>query len=113
MNIYLAAPYSHPDSAVREERAVAATLAAAYLMSEGHTVFSPLSHGHAISATGQVGTDHETWRGLNDALLQWCEAVYLLQLPGWEASLGVGHELAAAEALGKSVVRCGLQEVGA
>ena len=102
MRVYVACPYSHPAEGTREARALAATGYAAHLMQQGDVVFSPLSHSHPIALFG-IGGDWATWRDLDEALLAWCDEVHVLCLPGWEASEGVRHEVAQAEALGKAV----------
>ena len=50
--IYLAAPYSHPDPWVRQDRAGRITEAAARLIADGWAVFSPISHGVLPLRTG-------------------------------------------------------------
>lgn len=44
---YVATPYSHPDPAVREERADAAARALAWFLRLGRLAFSPVAHSHA------------------------------------------------------------------
>jgi len=55
--IYLACPYSHPDSNVREYRFKMANRAAAKLMRDGHIVYSPISHTHPIAMEGDLPLD--------------------------------------------------------
>lgn len=94
--LYLACPYSHPDQAVREARCAAAARAAVYLMQQGYSVFSPVNHGHAIAAHGDVGTDFQAWAGVDLAILDTCDALVALCLPGLSESKGVWREIAAA-----------------
>ena len=53
--IYLACPYSHDDSSVREHRFHAACRAAAQLIRAGHVVFCPVVHSHPLA---EVDADH-------------------------------------------------------
>ncbi|MBN2475891.1 MAG: DUF1937 family protein, partial [Pirellulales bacterium] len=59
--LYLAGPYTHPEPAVRQARFDAACRAAAELIRQGKTVFSPVAHGHAICCYG-VPSDWEFWQ---------------------------------------------------
>jgi hypothetical protein len=59
--IYLASPYSHPDAEVRERRFDAACRAAAALICQGKTIFSPIAHSHAICRYG-VPLDWRFWQ---------------------------------------------------
>jgi hypothetical protein len=52
--IYLASPYSHADDAIRAQWFDAACRAAAELMRAGHTVYSPIVHGHPIRGESGV-----------------------------------------------------------
>jgi len=50
--IYLASPFSHPDPAVREQRFEAACRAAADLIRQGKSIFSPIAHSYGICRYG-------------------------------------------------------------
>jgi hypothetical protein len=100
--LYLACPYTHPDPAVRRERADKVNRFAAGLIRDGHVVFSPISHSHAITETG-LPADWAFWKVQSLALLEVCERVLVLCLDGWDASAGVLAEIEAAERMGKTV----------
>lgn len=100
--IYLASPYSHPDSAVREMRFRDACRAAAKLMRQGHAVFSPIAHSHCICAYG-LPTDWRFWEPFDRLQIERCSEVVVLTLDGWEASQGVRAEILIATELGKPV----------
>ena len=102
--IYLAAPYSHGDFAVCDQRFRAANWMAAQLMSEGNIVFSPLSHSHPISLCLNNSLDHDFWLAQDRTFVEWCDAVYVLCLMGWESSFGVNREIEWAMELGKEVI---------
>jgi len=100
--IYLASPYSHPDAAVVERRFEAACQAAAALIRQGKTVFSPIAHSHSICRYGLPG-DWRFWQRQDLEYLDACDEVVVLKLEGWQESRGVQAEIAAARALGKPV----------
>lgn len=98
--IYLACPYSHPDPRVREYRFEAANWAAAKLMSEGHHVFSPISHSHPIAQYG-LPKNWDFWRDYDELFVKLCTRVVVLKLDGWRKSVGVMAEIALADEIGK------------
>lgn len=102
--IYLAAPYSHPEHAIRARRYLYATQAANQLMRRGLLVYSPLTHGHTLAALGGLGSDFAAWREHCLSFIRhWAQELYVLTLPGWRDSIGVTAEIAEAESLGLPV----------
>lgn len=93
--IYLAAPYSDPDPAVREQRFVAVSRVAAELVRAGQHVFSPISHSHPIAVHGIRG-DWSFWAPFDRRLLAICDEVVVLMLDGWRESVGVQAEIELA-----------------
>ena len=100
--MYLASPYSHPDAAVREDRFRAVCEHAAALLRDGHLVYSPIAHSHPLAALGLPG-DWAFWADHNRAMLERSSSLVVLQLPGWERSVGVAAEVEIARALGLPV----------
>lgn len=103
--IYLATPYTDPDPAIRRARFEAVTLAAGELMKRRHIVFSPITMGHPISeACADIPGDFGYWgRSCLSYLDGWATRLVVLTLDGWEESLGVTAEIAAAVAAGLPV----------
>lgn len=103
--IYLACPYSHSDPQVRIERFESANRAAAYLMCQGHKVFSPISHTHpiAVSPEGELPKGWEFWHEFDRAFLEYSYKIIVLCIDGWKESVGVQGELKIAEELGLEV----------
>jgi nucleoside 2-deoxyribosyltransferase len=101
--IYLAAPYSHRNPAVEEERFQAVCLYAAKLINSGIHVFSPIAHCHSIGLHGLPG-DWNFWKDFDRAFLEICDEVWVLMIDGWQESKGVHAEINIAVSLGKSVV---------
>lgn len=100
--IYLASPYSHPDAAVRDARFEAACRATAELVLAGRVVFAPIVMGHPLVAHGLAG-DWQFWERFDRAVLERCDALYVLQLDGWQESAGVRAEIDIAIDLGLPV----------
>jgi len=100
--IYLASPYTSDNPAVRQQRFEAACCAAAAMIRQGQTVFSPIAHSHAICAFG-VPVDWRFWSRHDRRYLEACDEVAVLMLDGWQESVGVQVEISIARELGKPV----------
>ena len=100
--IYLASPYSHPDSEVREQRFQEVCFAAARLLVAGYAVFSPIVHGHPLVGCG-LPIDWPFWERFDRDHLLRCDEVVVLMLDGWRESVGVAAEIQIAGELGKPV----------
>ena len=102
---YLASPYTNPDNPADldacKERHAAACSAAAKLMQEGHAVFSPIAHSHAIAdhMDEALRSSYKFWLEQDFALLTYACKLVVLKLPGWERSFGVKKEIEYAERL--------------
>ena len=92
--IYLACPYTSPYPAVSYERQLLATQAAAVLAEEGHTVFSPITHGHQLAPYLHPDNlhSHDFWMAQCLPILTKCSLFLILPLPGWRESKGVEVE---------------------
>ena len=100
--IYLACPYTHEDARVMAERREAATAAANTLLRQGLNVYSPISHGAAVGEG--LPPDFAFWRASCLSFLgHWATDVYVLMVPGWEASVGVQAEIDRAMELDLAV----------
>lgn len=102
MIVYLACPYSSRMPWVREARYEQANRAAAWAMSQGHTVFSPISHSHPICGHLDEGMllSHDFWMSQDLPLLRKADALWVLCIAGWDTSRGVAREIQEAEANG-------------
>jgi hypothetical protein len=102
---YLASPYSSPAPAVRHLRYTQAVRAAAFLMRQGHVVFSPIAHSHNIEMIGfpepQGGN---FWQCQDEPLLVTASRLLILMLPGWPESKGIEWELRLAKSLGLPIL---------
>jgi len=98
--IYIASPFTHPDPLVMKHRRDAVFLYAAELTRRGVLCFSPIVYGYPFFAEYDFPPAFGHWQMLNDHLIGASNGVHVLQLKGWEASLGVSHEIARATRLG-------------
>jgi len=97
--IYLAGPYTHKDGAVRVARFEALTKKAAQLMNDGFTVYSPITHGHAIAERHDLPLDFAWWSNQCLDMLSRATTLFVLRLDGYAESIGVAAEIAYAEQL--------------
>ena len=102
MITYLASPYSptsEGDSV--EERVTLACRAAAQLMRDGHKVFAPIPHSHAIAEhlDERHRFDHEFWMAQDLEILRHCGLLVVLKLHGWDKSRGVMREIELAHTI--------------
>jgi len=97
---YLATPYSHPDSEIREQRFRVVNLVAGKLMDAGHLIYSPISHTHPIAIEYNLPVTWEFWEQQCLAYLKLSERLIVLMQDGWKESVGVAGEIRIAEQLG-------------
>lgn len=101
--IYLAVPYTHPDPAVREQRFEAANLAAAVLMTDGHLVFSPISHTHLMVIKYRLPVGFGFYQRWSRLFLSMSSRLIVLRVDGWQQSVGVKAEITFMKTAGKPV----------
>jgi len=97
---YLASPYSHPDSAIREGRFRRVCEYAAKLMARGWFVFSPIAHTHPMAVYGELPPGFDFWEAYDVAMIARCQELHVLTLDGWKESRGVTREIEIAETAG-------------
>lgn len=109
---YMASPYSHPDTAVREARFRAVAHVAAHYIRQGISVFCPITHSHPIEVEGFEGgpfayptAGPAFWRDFDRPMMEACCGCITATLPGWEKSKGVAGEEDFFHALGRPVMR--------
>ena len=106
--IYLASPYAHPSSTVREARLEAVRYVCGQMVSEGKIVMSPLVYLGELAYKGVHPP--QGWYAFDLQLLARCDELVVLQLPGWEDSRGVLVEIAGAQTKGLPVRLMSLDE---
>jgi len=63
------------------------------MMLEGHSVYSPVVHGHPLARYGVPG-DWSFWKRTDLWHLEQCREVLVLTIDGWSRSEGVQAEIA-------------------
>lgn len=102
--VYLATPYTHDDMEVRQERFEVVTKMAGEFFKRGTFVFSPISHCHPVKILcDMIGTDWHTWQEYDEYMISLCDELYVMMVPGWQASIGVTAEIEFATKIGKPV----------
>lgn len=91
--IYIASPYSHPDAEIRERRYKAVEHYTAHLLSSRSWCYSPIVHCHALAQRFILPFTADYWEDYNFHVLARCDALHVLQLPGWDDSRGVQAEI--------------------
>lgn len=99
MLIYLASPYTHSDPATRRLRAERAAEVACQLINKGHHVISPIAFFHFVATCGSLPTVFEYWLELNRKILSICGELWIIQMEGWIASMGIAAEIRIAKEL--------------
>lgn len=100
MLIYVAAPYSHSDPSVVEQRMAAFTQLMVRLIEQGEYPVSPLmNHLLAEKIPARFPLTWEYWEGYSRELLSRCDLLTVIAIPGWESSTGVQAEIALAKEL--------------
>lgn len=102
--IYLACPYSSTVRSDVLERVFKVNLAAAHLFKLGYFVFSTISHTHPIKDVSDLDGDFDFWAEYDYRMIDHCDRLVVLTLPGWQFSKGVAAEIRHASLLKKSVM---------
>ena len=90
---YLASPYSHEYSLIREQRYLDVCRVASRLMRENVHVFSPIAHTHSIAKMGGLPTGWDFWHRYDKIMLDACYGMIIVPLKGWAESKGVKGEI--------------------
>ena len=99
---YVASPYSGYSSK-QAYNTIAVQAACAELFRFGINAVSPIAHWAPIANQYALPHDAKTWQLYNDNLMDICDGIILVALPGWEKSEGVQYELAWAKEKGRPV----------
>lgn len=95
--IYLASPYSHKDPVIVKTRFLLVEQCCAALIADGKFVWSPIVHSHEMTAKYGLRTDAEFWKAYNFDFMRRADAMYVLNIEGWQESKGIMMEIKLAE----------------
>ncbi len=97
--IYLAQPYSADTEEGMEARYEAALCATVRLLDLGNNVLSPIVHSHPLTrvTNASLPGNWDFWEGIDMDLIDRCDVLGVMCLPGWEYSVGVTAEIKYAK----------------
>lgn len=96
---YLASPYSDPDPLTRDQRYLKVMECASSLLNQNILTFSPILYSHEMSKKYSLPTDAAWWWDFNRTMMDKCENLIILKLPGWDKSVGVKQEKEYAQSM--------------
>ena len=100
---YLGAPYTSPDPAVMQQRADEIDTFLSHALLAGADVFSPITYGHLMCLRFDLPRSWDFWKRFDLEMLRRSDALLVLQLPGWAASVGLGAEIKHAQEMQKPI----------
>jgi hypothetical protein len=89
MFIYLASPYSSNP----EHNHNQTLIATAKLIKAGYHIYSPIVHCHPVHLVEGMPKTFDFWKKHNVALLSKASELWVLDIPGWQDSIGVEAEI--------------------
>lgn len=95
--IFLASPYSHPDVFVRKQRHLETEAAVRWMLSHKIWTFSPIVHNHFLAEGYELPRGIDFWFPYSRAMIRHAAALWVLQIPGYGQSKGVGIEIGIAQ----------------
>lgn len=102
--IYVAAPFTSESPVTQSWRHERTCEFVSRMLSQGFHAFSPVCYCLPIAERNGWPTDAGRWHQFNMDVLRRCEAMYILQLPGWQNSKGVTIEIKTCVILGMAMV---------
>jgi hypothetical protein len=90
--IYIAAPYTHTDEEVINQRVTVSGAVAAALSEEGYVCYSPLVHCHIIHQAMRTKQEKVFWMRHCLTMLAASELMLIVPLEGWKTSSGIMEE---------------------
>lgn len=104
MLTYLGMPFSHPDPNVVEQRMDVFWQAMGHWVKEGFNMISPMSLHPMFEKVLDLPTDWGYWEDYATLLLQKCDRLMIVAMPGWDISTGVQGEIDLAVEIGIPVL---------
>jgi uncharacterized protein DUF1937 len=95
--IYLASPYSHPEEHIKQSRYEMVMEATAYLLADGHFIYSPILNSHPIASRCGIPGEWNHWRAFDTVMISRCDELWVLDIEGWISSEGVQAEIQIAQ----------------
>lgn len=108
--IYLASPYSDPDSKIMQLRYELVCKACAGLIKKDLTVYSPIAHWHPIAVMNELPRNASFWEKCNQEMIELCNYFWILMIDDWNISIGVLDEIKYANKIKKHIMYTTLSE---
>lgn len=64
----------------------------------GEVLYSPIAHNHEMAKVATLPKTWDFWKQIDVATLKHCAKLIVLQMPGWEESVGIQAEIEVAKA---------------
>lgn len=93
---YLASPYSHPSKRTMTNRYHTANRIAASMIEEGYLLITPIASSVSLCKDSNLSGSFMTWARLDLELVARSDGVIVLDMPGWQQSIGVTAEILRA-----------------
>jgi hypothetical protein len=77
------------------------------LLRDRRWAYSPIVHCHEIARSHKLPTDAAFWAEYNFQMLEAAAELHVLQLEGWDRSIGVSHEMAFCRTRSKKITLIG------
>lgn len=74
------------------------------MVAKGLHVWSPITESHQYSQIMGLNGSWDFWREHDLLMLSKCDELWVLKLRGWEKSVGVTAEIAAAKEMNKPII---------
>ena len=103
--IAIVGPYGHKDEKIKQFRAITIAEACIKLLAHGKVGISPLAYGLGLRyvAGSELPDNYQNWDHFCRTLVSACSEVYVLNLEGWDSSVGVADEIKTAKEKGLPV----------
>lgn len=109
---YLGCPYAHDDEIIRQARYDAVTEVAAHLLSNGHYVYSPITHNHPLTMLRDFSHwSHQDFLDYDKTILRGARDMIECRLPGWRISKGLRWERNYCKKKNKPILTLSPQDI--
>lgn len=82
-----------------QNRYMAVLQESAVLIKSGQMIYSPIVHFHAMACLYEMPRDIDFWWLISKDMIERADAFWVLQLDGWQESIGIMRETELAKAL--------------
>ena len=75
----------------------------AHKLKEGFCLFAPIAHCHDMSLNNDMPRGWDFWGPLDMMYIDACDQLWVLEMPGWEDSVGITAEIKYAKEIGMDI----------